>query len=53
LEVFGRFLLKNKLLDLLRKKQWASFARKYNGPAYQTNKYDVKLEKAYLKYKSL
>jgi hypothetical protein len=53
LEVFGRFLLKNKLLDLLRKKQWASFARKYNGPAYQTNKYDLKLEKAYLKYKSL
>lgn len=53
LEVFGRFLLKNKLLDLLRKKQWASFARKYNGPAYKTNKYDLKLEKAYLKYKSL
>lgn len=50
LKAFGRFLEKNNLIGLLRSKNWASFALKYNGPAYKTNKYDEKLMKAYHKY---
>ncbi|WP_289659559.1 N-acetylmuramidase family protein [Flavobacterium panacagri] len=50
LKAFGLFLEKNNLITLLRNKNWASFALKYNGPAYKTNKYDEKLMKAYHKY---
>ncbi|MCP2025113.1 hypothetical protein L1276_000253 [Flavobacterium sp. HSC-32F16] len=50
LKAFGMFLEKNNLLGILRSKNWASFALKYNGPAYKTNKYDEKLMRAYLKY---
>lgn len=50
LKAFGLFLQKNNLISVLRNKNWASFALKYNGPAYKTNKYDEKLMRAYLKY---
>lgn len=50
LKAFGMFLEKNNLIETLRNKNWASFALKYNGPAYKTNKYDEKLMRAYLKY---
>jgi len=50
LKAFGLFLEKNNLLSILRNKNWASFALKYNGPAYKTNKYDEKLMRAYHKY---
>jgi N-acetylmuramidase-like protein len=33
----------------LKKKDWATFARHYNGPGYKDNKYDTKLEEAYKK----
>jgi len=47
---FGKFLEANNLLTHLKNKDWAKFARGYNGPAYKLNKYDIKLEKAYKKY---
>ncbi|KAF2338296.1 N-acetylmuramidase domain-containing protein [Flavobacterium tistrianum] len=50
LKAFGLFLEKNNLIGLLRNKNWTSFALKYNGPAYKTNKYDEKLMRAYQKY---
>lgn len=50
LKAFGLFLEKNNLIGLLRNKNWASFALKYNGSAYKTNKYDEKLMRAYQKY---
>jgi hypothetical protein len=31
-------------------RQWADFARKYNGPRYKENKYDEKLQRAYQKH---
>jgi hypothetical protein len=37
------------LADAIRTKNWPSFARQYNGPAYAKNKYDEKLAEAYLK----
>jgi len=39
-----------KLVDYLQDKDWASFARAYNGPAYSKNQYDLKLEQAYDEY---
>ncbi|MEP2274051.1 MAG: N-acetylmuramidase family protein, partial [Reichenbachiella sp.] len=50
LEVFGRYILKNGCLEHLQTKNWANFARCYNGPAYAQNKYDEKMAKAYLKF---
>lgn len=51
LMLFVAYLEKRKLQVYLRNKDWAGFARKYNGPAYAKNKYDEKLEAAYNKYK--
>lgn len=50
LKVFGIFCQVNNLVRHLRSKNWAAFARGYNGRAYAENKYDIKLEKAYLKF---
>lgn len=50
LEAFVKFIQVNGLADELRNKQWAKFARAYNGAAYAKNKYDLKLANAYKKY---
>lgn len=50
LKAFGKFLEKNGCLPHLRNKNWAGFARLYNGAGYKENKYDEKLAKAYAKY---
>lgn len=50
LKAFGKFLEKNGCLVHLRNKNWAGFARLYNGAGYKENKYDEKLAKAYAKY---
>jgi len=50
LDAFASFVLANKLDDELRDKRWADFARGYNGPGYETNRYDTKLAEAYAKY---
>lgn len=51
IKAFGRFILANNLTKYLKNKDWAGFARRYNGPGYKTNKYDEKLARAYNKYK--
>ena len=51
LEMFMLFLINNKWDKYLRDKNWAGFAAKYNGPGYAENQYDIKLERAYNKYK--
>lgn len=50
LNLFVKFLQTNGWDKYLRNKDWAGFARHYNGPAYKENKYDEKLENAYLKW---
>lgn len=35
------------LAPTLRERQWATFAKRYNGPAYAENQYDTKLAAAY------
>ncbi len=49
------FMENNKLLPLVRgpNKQWAKFARAYNGAGYAKNQYDVKLEKAYNRFSKI
>ncbi len=51
IKAFGRFILANNLAKYLKSRDWANFAKRYNGPGYKTNKYDEKLERAYNKYK--
>jgi hypothetical protein len=39
----------SKLLSAMQSHNWAAFARKYNGPSYAINKYDVRLADHYKK----
>lgn len=50
LKSFLDFCRSAGLIEVLRKKEWASFARAYNGDKYAENKYDQKLQNAYTKY---
>lgn len=51
LAAFVRFILSSPtLVSALRAKNWAAFAREYNGPAYKKNRYDEKLADAYRRY---
>ena len=47
------FVRSANLLQALKNKDWAAFAKGYNGPGYATNKYDVKLAAAYDKFSSV
>ncbi len=50
LKAFGKFLEINNLIIHLQNKNWAKFAKGYNGPSYKLNKYDIKLANSYKKY---
>lgn len=49
------FIKTNDLLKHVKgdKKDWAAFAKGYNGPGYKDNKYDTKLEAAYDRFKKI
>jgi len=51
LKAFMNFIKSQGLVDELQRKDWAGFARGYNGKAYAINKYDKKLSAAYDKLK--
>lgn len=46
-ELMARFIEKAGLADELQRRDWAGFARGYNGANYRANKYDTKLAAAY------
>lgn len=50
LKAFVNYLDNTFLDEVLRKKDWKEFARRYNGKTYYKNKYDQKLKAAYKKY---
>lgn len=51
LDIFIRFIQKNpNLLKAMKAKDWANFARQYNGPSYEKFQYDVKMASAYKLY---
>jgi len=47
LQAFAKYVLGNKLDGALRRKDWAAFAKGYNGPGYAANKYDTKMATTY------
>ena len=44
------FLKQGNLVRFLKARDWASFARRYNGAAFARNKYDVRLAGAFAQY---
>ena len=53
LDLFAEFIRNSGLLKPLKKKDWTSFARGYNGAGYYKHNYHTRLESAYRKYRSL
>lgn len=51
LEMMYHFLYNSGLVKHLKAKDWAGFARKYNGPGYAQNAYDQKLRNSYENFK--
>lgn len=52
LELFATFIKNTGMLESLRKKDWTTFARKYNGPSYAKRGYHTRMAKEYAKYKA-
>lgn len=54
LEALVRFIKADAgLHKALKSRKWAEFARRYNGPAYAQNLYDVKMARAYKNFNQL
>lgn len=54
LMAFCRFVQAHKAMHTaLRKHDWATFAKLYNGPAYRKNHYDSKLANAFARHQAL
>lgn len=51
LAAFENFLRGNNIVSALKSGDWATVARKYNGPAYRKNSYDTKLAAAAAKFR--
>lgn len=52
LHLMAKFIDKAGLARALNKRDWQTFARGYNGPAFGKNGHDAKLAKAYARYAS-
>ena len=50
LALFAEFVAERGLHHDLQRKNWAAFARGYNGPGYAANDYDSKLARAYARH---
>ena len=50
LNAFLAFVRHKKLKTALKNKQWAQFAKAYNGAGFKKNQYDTRLKAAYQKY---
>ena len=50
LRLMARYIDKAGLAPALRRRDWAAFARGYNGPGYRANDYDGKLARAYRRH---
>lgn len=51
LELFAKFITNAGMLDDLKNKSWAKFARKYNGASYARRGYHTRMANAYAKFK--
>lgn len=52
LELFAKFITNTGMLTDLRNKNWAGFARKYNGASYARRGYHTRMAAAYRKFKN-
>lgn len=52
LELFAKFLIGTGQLKYLQAKDWAKFARAYNGPSYAKRGYHTRMAAAYKKFKA-
>ncbi len=50
LMAMANFIKSNNLADALRRRNWVSFARGYNGRDFKKNEYDTRLAAAHAKY---
>lgn len=51
LDAFVSFVIEDQAMhQALKDRNWAGFAKRYNGPAYAENQYDVKMTKAYARH---
>lgn len=50
LQLFAMFISNTGMVESLRKKDWATFSRKYNGPSYAKRGYHTKMARAYQKF---
>lgn len=50
LELFAKFIINSGLQKALQQKNWAAFARGYNGPGYARRGYHTRLAAAYKRY---
>ncbi|OEY67467.1 N-acetylmuramidase domain-containing protein [Marinobacter sp. X15-166B] len=54
MDAFVRFIKSDKALHAaLKNRDWQEFARRYNGPAYRRNQYDLKMALAYERHSEL
>lgn len=51
LDLFARFITNTGLVKYLRAKNWARFAKGYNGPSYAARGYHTKMAKAYARHR--
>ena len=52
LKMFAVFIQNAGMLDALKKKDWVTFARKYNGPSYAKRGYHTRMAKEYANFKN-
>ncbi|MEM9732729.1 MAG: N-acetylmuramidase family protein [Pseudomonadota bacterium] len=50
IKLMARYIEKAGLVPALQAQDWAAFARRYNGPAYAKNRYDVKMANAFARH---
>lgn len=51
--LMARYIEKAGLVEKLASRDWKGFARAYNGPAYRKNKYDVRMMRAYMRFRGV
>ena len=52
LELFAKFIINTGLAKHLQTKNWAAFARGYNGPSYASRGYHTRMASAYQRHKA-
>jgi hypothetical protein len=52
LELFAALIVNCDMVQYLRTKNWAGFARRYNGASYARKGYHTRMANAYNKYKN-